>query len=192
MSWHSAQKTCLSNNAQLTKITSQNEEAFIHSFLYGNITAPYYWIGLTNKSNVYRWTDGTILGGYTPWNHYQASNTGLCVVIANSTMKWHVQACSTKNYFLCSKGKYLVNIYTLTYACSLASLVLDATCSLPCQNGGTCSMSGCLCSSGWTGDDCSYSKLLISLSTGFLRIIKTKDLKCIRCTRPYDIFIMYL
>ena len=74
--WNNAKAKCESLGAQLVKIESAVEDAFLkRNFLSGS-SGVAYWIGLSHQEEEgkWKWTDGSLLGIYTNWGKNNPNN----------------------------------------------------------------------------------------------------------------------
>ena len=98
LSASAAREACVSETADLVKITSEEENAFVRSLLKGD-----FWIGLKRKPNdeLYYWRDGMKVS-YEKWNN--GSSSGDCVVMESSG-NWSKTSCSSYTpRYVCEQG----------------------------------------------------------------------------------------
>ena len=108
ITWEEARQSCLSNNANLTSITSSEENKFVFN-LAGRETI---WIGGTieiddeSKSQAddsFAWTDGTPWGK-TFWAKNEPNRSGAehCINMRNTTGGlWNDSVCRNRFKFVC-------------------------------------------------------------------------------------------
>lgn len=95
LSASAAREACVSETADLVKITSEEENAFVRSLLKGDA-----WIGL-KRDGLYYWTDGMNVS-YEKWNN--GSSSGDCVVMESSG-NWSKTSCSSyTSRYVCEQG----------------------------------------------------------------------------------------
>ncbi|XP_046342330.2 CD209 antigen-like [Haliotis rufescens] len=107
--WDGALEMCRSDGATLVKIDTAEKQDIVRGLFnfkyYTNKKEP--WIGLrdTTRSNVYRWTDGSV-PTYTNWHKGEPSFTYEghdedCVLIQMSGSAWNDDDCSKIRWFVC-------------------------------------------------------------------------------------------
>nr|CAB3268058.1 ZP domain-containing protein-like [Phallusia mammillata] len=138
---------CEKYKASLVSITSHEEHHFVRSMAAQLSTEfPHLWIGLENfgpiDSAQFKWSDFSDLSGDTWWNIQQPSEDGRCVVAHGFCTEWNVTSCIEQSGYVCERP---IDIND----CSDDS----------CLNQGLCIDEifgfSCLCTPGYTGDDCS-------------------------------------
>ena len=98
LSASAAREACVSETADLVKITSDEENAFVRSLLIGDV-----WIGLELElsDGLYYWKDGMKVS-YEKWNN--GSSSGDCVVMESSG-NWSKTSCSSNtSRYVCEQG----------------------------------------------------------------------------------------
>lgn len=105
-SWGDGEAFCNSLDAQLVKINSADDSAFVNSILpYNNPSGQTYWIGLAEyeQNGKWMWSDGSELGVYTNWKEGEpnASQILACTVLVSG--EWRDRRCSKKYFFICEK-----------------------------------------------------------------------------------------
>ena len=98
LSVSAAREACVSETADLVKIASEEENAFVRSLLKGDA-----WIGLKRKPNdgLYYWRDGMNVS-YEKWSN--GSSSGDCVVMESSG-NWSKTSCSSyTSRYVCEQG----------------------------------------------------------------------------------------
>ena len=100
--WHNADTFCKENGAHLVKIESADENSFFNNdFLVGDESN---WIGLTDAEteDVWKWSDGSQLTGYTNWQSDEPNNykNQDCVAITKDG-EWHDAECTNTRGYIC-------------------------------------------------------------------------------------------
>ena len=102
LSVSAAREACVSETADLVKIASEEENAFVRSLLKGDAWID-AWIGLEREPNdeLYYWRDGMKVS-YEKWNN--GSSSGDCVVMESSG-NWSKTSCSSyTSRYVCEQG----------------------------------------------------------------------------------------
>ncbi|XP_078374879.1 lectin BRA-3-like [Oculina patagonica] len=111
--WKDARDYCVADGAQLVRIESSAENDFIkNEYMADGLD---FWIGLTDEQaeDVWKWSDGSALSGWTNWCDGQPSDTVLqhrqnCGGIRTrlnrgEDAQWHDKECSSAKGFICKK-----------------------------------------------------------------------------------------
>lgn len=107
LSWQEAQSKCLADNANLTSITSQEENTFVQHRHGGDKG----WIGLQdmNSEGNFTWIDGSVVN-FTYWADNQPNNSQgdqKCVhtLGLRHEYHWNDVTCGSCHPYTCKKGK---------------------------------------------------------------------------------------
>lgn len=111
LAFQSARNSCLTQGAELVKISSEEENAFVRNSVGGEA-----WIGLEKaQDGSFYWKDGSALS-FTKWKGGLPGSDSCVVMEVNGT--WRNSVCSfTPGKYICEQGKYKrenVAIYTCT------------------------------------------------------------------------------
>ena len=114
--WNDAQKDCQTNDANLTSITSLNEQEFISSYILSlndSASTSSMWIGLNDvfKEGTYQWVDKATLS-FSYWRPGQPNNARSqdCGTLVNGQF-WDDDQCSKRHSYVCKqlRGKLCRN-----------------------------------------------------------------------------------
>ncbi|XP_066853105.1 C-type lectin domain family 4 member K-like isoform X3 [Anser cygnoides] len=108
--WREAKEFCLSKQAQLTSVTSRDEQEFLARESRGG----YYWIGLEDgdRNDTWRWVDGTV---YSPadsfWapgqpdrqDHGEQGREGCAQIHPVGTGLWNDHNCNIPFLWICKR-----------------------------------------------------------------------------------------
>ncbi|XP_030000931.1 C-type lectin domain family 4 member K-like [Sphaeramia orbicularis] len=101
-SWQESRQDCLQRGADLTIISSREEQVFVRNFLSA-------WIGLTDNETegIWKWVDGTPLNT-SYWHDKEPNNANSnenCGEIGyhGKLNTWNDKPCHSENYWICEK-----------------------------------------------------------------------------------------
>jgi len=101
--WNNAKDTCLSHDANLASIHSQEEDDFISSIPSDNDNYA-VWIGLYWDNDEFKYEDGSVFD-YSDW-YSQPTEEGCVYMSANYSYHWFDNGCDTYVRFVCKKLKH--------------------------------------------------------------------------------------
>jgi len=120
LSWQAAQSTCLADNANLTSITSQEENTFVQH-RHGGDTG---WIGLQdiNSEGNFTWIDCSVVD-FTYWadnqpNNYPGDQDCVHTLGLSHDYRWNTVDCGSCHPYTCKRGK----LTRLMLTCEMANL----------------------------------------------------------------------
>ena len=118
--WSDAVESCFSKGADMVKLSSKEENQFIHR------SGKNWWLGLQRdgaNNNVFKWNDGSI-AVFTRWSAGEPNNSGnneKCAEYYHQTELWNDLNCEQQKRLACEKGKHC------TYLLLVPSLLICKT-----------------------------------------------------------------
>ena len=100
LSWPSAKDACLSQDAHLTSVHSDDEQQFIESIILSNSLPT--WIGGKLETFDFQWEDGSEFD-YTNWDSSEPNYDGNCIIMSLTNYKWYDYDCTSLGFFVCKK-----------------------------------------------------------------------------------------
>ncbi|CAI4231441.1 unnamed protein product [Auanema sp. JU1783] len=98
-----AERNCDRNygNSHLVVAKTQEKNSFV-----SNLTLTAQYLGLSLKSGVWTWDDGTTLGSYQNWLAAPTTNSddGGCAVLSLNTGKWQQSSCRNAYEYICEQS----------------------------------------------------------------------------------------